>query len=129
MKKLLLSILMILSTFVLYSQCADSVTVFYENFDGPTIKTRASTSHNNPLGQDWNVNTTLYVSPNKCIHSPLYVTSNLQSQLYIDTIRFIPGKDKIYLSFNHICKIHRLDQAYISYRVSTGGTRGNYSYS
>lgn len=126
MKKLLLSILMILSTLVLHSQCADSVTVFFENFDGPTIKTRTSTSHGTA---DWSVNTTLYTSPSKSIHSPLYQTTNLQSQLYIDTIRFIPGKNKIYLSFNHICKIHHLDQAFVSYRVSTGGTPGSPTWS
>lgn len=127
MKKLLLSILMILSTLVLHSQCADSVTVFFENFEGATVKTRSSTSHD-PSG-DWSINSTLYVSPTKCIHTPLYLTTNLQSQLYIDTVRFIPGKNKIYLSFNHICKVHKLDQAYISYRVSTGGTPGNYTFS
>lgn len=121
MKRLLLSILMIVSTFALSAQCADSVTVFFENFDGPTIKTRTSTSHP-PYLADWNPNSLLSVSPNNSMHSPLYVTSSLPSQLYIDSIYYIPGKNKIYLSFDHICKVHQLDQSYISYRYSTGPT-------
>lgn len=129
MKRLLLSILMIISTFAVSAQCADSVTVFYENFDGPTIKTRSSTSHI-PEGSDWNANSTVSVSPNNCMHSPLYTTSSLLSQLYIDTIRYIPGKNKIYLLFDHINKVHQLDQSFVSYRFSTGGdATSGYIYS
>lgn len=129
MKKLLFSILMILSTFVVSAQCADSVTVFFENFDGASVKTRSSTSHV-PTGTDWSPNTLLSVSPTKSMHSPLYVTSALKSQLFIDTIRFVTGKNKIYLSFDHICKVSNLDQSFIQYRFSTGGNAvTGYTYS
>ena len=121
MKRLLLSILMIISTFAVSAQCADSVTVMFENFEGSTFRTK-STSANVPIGSfDWNVNSTLSSSPNNCMHSPVYVTYG-SGVLSIDSIPFVPGKDKIYLSFDHICKIHQLDEASISYRFSISPT-------
>lgn len=107
--------------FASFGQCADSTTLFFENFDGPTHKFRTSYILNPTIG-DWYRSDTLFASPTKCFHSPVYSQDAAWSQAYIDTVRFSPGRNKIYLAFKHICKIHALDDAFIQYRYSVGGS-------
>ena len=120
MKRLIFTILMISSTFAALAQCADSVTLFFENFDGPTHKMRSIPLNNAP-NDDWFLIDTLYASPSKCYHSPLYDYDAQESPAYIDSIPFSPGRNKVYLSFKHICKIHTLDDAEIWYRYTLPG--------
>lgn len=120
MKRLIFTILMISSTFAALAQCADSVTLFFENFDGPTHQMRSIPQNNDP-NDDWFLIDTLYSSPSKCYHSPLYDNNSLDAPAYIDSIPFSPGRNKVYLSFKHICKIHALDDAEIYYRYTLPG--------
>jgi hypothetical protein len=127
MKRLLLSILMIISTFAVSAQCADSITVIFENFNGTTTGWSYSSNHTDLPATDWSLNTTLYASPPSSINSPIYVNVSTVGNclLAVDTIRKIPGKTKYYLSFKHICKVHQLDEARIQIRNSTGGDATN----
>ena len=129
MKRLIFTILLISTTFGAFAQCADSTTLFFENFDGTTHKLRSTSVLNQP-NTDWFLIDTLYTSPTRSYHSPVYAQQATMSQAYIDTVRFSPGRNIVYLSFKHICKIHALDEAYIYYRYSIGGnaTTG-YTYS
>ena len=78
MKRLIFTILMISSTFAALAQCADSVTLFFENFDGPTHQMRSIQQNNDP-NDDWFLIDTLYASPSKCYHSPLYDNNSLDA--------------------------------------------------
>lgn len=118
MKRLIFTILMISSTLAALSQCADSTTLFFENFDGPTHQMRSSNVCNSP-NADWFLIDTLFSSPTRCYHSPVYPSDQDNAQAYIDSIPFSPGRNKVYLSFKHICKIHALDDAVIYYRYTT----------
>lgn len=120
MKRLIFTILLISSTLVALSQCADSTTLFFENFDGPTHQMR-TLSLAYPPNEDWFIIDTLYSSPTKCYHSPLYDFGFQDSPAYIDSIPFSPGRSRVYLSFKHICKIHALDDAEIFYRFTVPG--------
>lgn len=129
MRRLIFTILMISITFGAYAQCADSTTLFFENFDGVTHKMRTSTSINSP-NPDWFLIDTLYTSPTRSFHSPAYTQQVTMSQAYVDTVRFSPGRSIVYLSFKHICKVHGLDEANIYYRYSIGGSSSTgYQYS
>ena len=123
MKKLLFSLAIIVMPFLLSAQLMDTTVVFYENFDGPTIKMTTSTYFQDAAG-NWKRDSTLYVSSPASFHTPSYATSGVMSsattyKIELDNSGYYPY---IYLEFDHICKISDLEETQIFYRKSIGTT-------
>ena len=106
MRKLIFTILLFLVTLNAWSQCADSTTVFFENFDGPTHQ--MTTSNNLSLTGDWFIIDTLFVSSNNCIHSPIYPITGQGSYLTTPMLPYLNGATNYYLTFKNIAKLSML---------------------
>jgi hypothetical protein len=115
MKKLLLSLLVLVMPFVVSAQLLDTVVVFYENFDDSYIK-MTSTSLFGEV--NWRKDTTLFVSAPASYHTPMYpVQGELECRTRsIEVDRSYPY---VYLQFDHICKVNNNDRSYLYYQVST----------
>ena len=118
MKKLFFFLVVMVMPFILSAQLMDTAVVFYENFDGPTIKMTSSTNSGTGVPH-WDIESSLYQSPSSCYHVTLQATmSNLACWTRaIEVDRTYPY---VYLQFDHICKVNNNDHSYISYQVSTG---------
>lgn len=143
MKKLLFLLMVVFIPVLLMAQPMEYVTIFNENFDGSehTFSTTVIASHGGTAGdwrivgqgisyENWN-NQPLYKSPTKSYHSPVYVTppntSGGPSRATTPAIPLTsPGLDvhKIYLDFDHICKVHLLDNTMIEYSIANGVDAG-----
>ncbi len=143
MEKRLLVFLAILFPVTLWAQPMDVITTFSENFE--TIPVKIVVSHlpygGESLG-DWRLvgpDTTyenwnympLYSSPYHSFHSPLYASAG-NSQASTEPISLSsPGMDvnRVYIDFDHICKVNYLDNATLYYQVAEGVDEyGNYNW-
>ena len=129
--------------FVLFALCwmpammfaqssVDSVTVFRENFDGGSPMFTTSYLYN--ANGDWRLDSSLSVTSPACMHASLYAQAGnmtlttaaipLSSPSMTDRVR------RVYLFFDHICKVNELDNATIFYRTATGmNDDGTYMWS
>ena len=104
--------------FILSAQLMDTAVVFYENFDGPTIKMTSTTNQSTGLPH-WDVESSLFQSASSSYHVTLQATmSNLAC--WTRAIEVDRSYPYVYLQFDHICKVNNNDNSYISYQVSTG---------
>lgn len=111
----------------------DSVTVFRENFDGTSPM--VTTSYLYDADGDWQQLTGgLYVSSPSCMHAAVQAQAGnltlttaaipLSSTSMTDEVR------RVYMMFDHICKVSDLDYATIFYRTATGmNDDGTYRWS
>lgn len=100
----------------------DSTTIYRENFDGATYE--AITTYTNFAEGDWVLDSSLSVSNPACIHLRMFNNAGnmnlttsaipLSSNNMSDQVR------RVYLMFDHICKVSDLDVASIYYRTATG---------
>ncbi len=111
---------MLLVAITVNAQTVNTVTLFSENFDGPTHQ--MTTSSNHSLTEDWFTIDTLFVSSNNCIHSPMYPTTGVGSYLNTPMLPFLNGATNYYLTFKHIAKLSNIDYANIEFRYCIGGT-------
>jgi len=149
MKKALFILMVVLVPVWLLAQPIDSVTIYYENFDGSTLSVTSTT--NPQLGgtqgdwrligpgityTDWAQNNqgnyeNIYKSSPKCFRAPVY-TASYNATLSTDAIPLTTTSfpvNRIYLNFDHICKMHNLDVANIYYQVANGiDAEGNYNW-
>lgn len=130
MKKSLTLLVALFFPFLLFAQLMDTTTVFYENFDGSSIQT--TTNYSSSFGGangDWQICNTLYKSAPNSYHTPVYATGG-NSQMYTAAIPVTSNDftvNRIYLAFDHICKVSQLDQTNIHYSLATGvDADGNY---
>jgi len=130
MKKSLTLLVALFFPFFLFAQIMETSTVFSENFDGSTIQT--TTNYSPAFGGangDWQLCNTLYKSAPNSYHTPVYSTGG-NSQMFTAAIPVTSSDitvNRIYLAFDHICKVHQLDQTYIHYSLATGvDADGNY---
>ena len=120
MTKLLLSLVVMVMPFILSAQLLDTSVVFYENFDGSTIKMMTSTLFNESTG-NWRLDSTLQVTSPASYHSRSYPTQGL-SACWTQAIEVDRSYPYVFLQFNQICKINNNDMSLIYYQVSTGVT-------
>ena len=123
MKKIFAAIITFMLPFLLLAQPMDTANVYFENFDGANPKVTTTNIFDATLG-DWKTDNTLKVSAPNSYHSPVYNRSGA-STVYLSTIDLTntPITDvvrKFYLEFDHICKVDKLDEAYIYYSKATG---------
>lgn len=130
MKKSFILLIALCMPFLVFSQIMDTITMFHEDFDAATIQ--VTPSYSTALGGvagDWQLNTSLYKSAPNSFHTPVYNVSGL-STMYTAAIPITSPNinvNHVYLSFDHICKVHQLDEAYIYYSLATGtDADGNY---
>ena len=130
MKKSLSLLIALCFPFILLAQIMDTTTAFYENFDGSSVQT--TTNYTPAFGGangDWQICNTLYKSAPNSYHTPVY-SSGGNSQMYTAAIPVTSTEmtvNRIYLAFDHICKVNQLDQTYIHYSLATGvDADGNY---
>ena len=135
MKKLVSLLMVVMVPILLLAQPMDTVTIYSENFDGATPT--FTTSHSSSLGgtpgdwrvagvgisyTDWATNYELYKSSPKCFRSPVYPTSGpsngISGAIPLTTTDI--DVNYIYLDFDHICKVHVLDNTAISYQLANG---------
>ena len=100
----------------------DSVTVFRENFDGASPM--FTTTYLYYTDGDWQLDSSLSVSSPACMHANIYPQAGnmnlttdvipLSSSSMTDAVR------RVYMMFDHICKVSDLDMATIYYRTATG---------
>ena len=110
----------------------DSVTIYRENFDGSTYQ--ATTSYVFFPEGDWHLDSSLSVSSPACIHANMYNRSgnmNLTTNAIPLSSTAVGGQARrVYMMFDHICKVNKLDNAYIYYRTATGqNSDGTYIWS
>ncbi len=134
MKKLYFLFVALCFPFVMFAQQMDTVNVFFEDFDAENTTYRMTTSYTTNLGGltgDWTRNTTLYSSAPACYHSPVYSVSG-NSQLTSEAISVSDANltqvNKVYLSFDHICKVSQRDNAYLYYSLGYVDASGNYQW-
>jgi len=132
MKKSFILLIALCLPFIVFSQIMDTTTTFYEDFDGTVLQVSPSTSPSfGGAAGDWQLSTTLYQTAPKSYHTPVYNTAGM-SQMFTSAIPVsYPGMNvnHVYLSFDHICKVNQLDEAYIYYALATGvDADGNYIY-
>lgn len=144
MKKLLFLLMVAFVPVLLMAQPMDYVTIFNENFDGSTqvLSTTTNPDFGGSLG-DWRVvgegitydnwnNLPLYKSPTQSFHSPVYSTGGNASATTPAIPLSSPGLDVnyVYFDFDHICKVHQLDNATVYYALAQGvDADGNYQWS
>jgi len=145
MKKALFILMVVMAPVLLLAQPMDSVTIYFENFDGTThtfTTTGTSNLGGTTLGDwrlvgtgitytDWSSNYELYKSSPKAYRTPVYAASgNAQctsAPIPLNTTDFTVRN--VYLDFDHICKVHNLDVANIYYQVAQGmDADGNYNW-
>lgn len=118
MKKLFFFLVVMVMPFILSAQLMDTAVVFYENFDGPTIKMTSTTNQGTGVPH-WDIESSLYQSASSSYHVTLQATmSNLAC--WTRAIAVDRTYPYVYLQFDHICKVNNNDNSYISYQVSTG---------
>ncbi|MCR4737948.1 MAG: hypothetical protein K5846_07275, partial [Bacteroidales bacterium] len=114
MRRLVVSVVGLFLPVLMVAQVIDTATVFYENFDNSTINVMTSTMHDGT--GDWKPNAELYVSSPKSYHTPVYMYFT-PSVMYFDVdltnTSMMDSVRKFYLEFDHICKVDKLDEAYI----------------
>jgi len=143
MKKLLFLLMVVFVPVLLMAQPMNYVTIYDENFEGATQT--LTTGHNPDLGGDlgdwrvvgegitydnWN-NLPLYKSPTRSFHTPVYSTNGNATATTPAIPLSSPGVDVnyVYFDFDHICKVHQLDNATAYYSVAYGvDADGNYQW-
>lgn len=145
MKKVLFALFVLAAPVFLFSQPMDTSTVFNETFDGATVRMGSTTTPvmGGSLG-DWRVvgqgitydnwnNLPLAKSAPKSFHTPVYTVAQPSEATVLDTLRVsTPGHqvNHIYLEFDHICKVHVLENATIYYHtVDSIGPNGEFYWS
>lgn len=144
MKKALFILMVVLVPLLLLAQPMDSVTIYYENFDGDPVTFASSQdpNHGGTAGDwrvvgtgitysDWAANYALYKSSPKSFRTPVYATggnsSGTTAAIPLTTASF--PVTHVYVDFDHICKVHELDVAQIYYQVAQGiDADGNYNW-
>ena len=100
----------------------DSTTIYRETFDGATYE--AFTTYTNFADGDWKLDSSLSVSAPACIHVNMFNQPNnmnlTTSPIPVSSIDMSDNTRRVYMIFDHICKISDLDLASISYRTATG---------
>ena len=114
MRRFVIAIIGIFLPVLLLAQPMDTATAYFENFDGSTVNVMTSTMFD-PSG-DWKPSTEYSVSSPKSCHTPVYIYST-PSRMYFDvdltSTSITDSVRKFYLEFDHICKVDKLDEAYI----------------
>jgi len=135
MKKLLSFLMVVMVPMLLLAQPMDTVTIYSENFDAATHT--FTTSHNSSLGgttgdwrvagvgvtyADWATNYALYKSSPQCFRSPVYSSGGSCNATSAPVPLTTTNVDVnyIYLDFDHICKVHVLDNTGIRYQLANG---------
>lgn len=151
MKKRLFILMAVMVPVLLLAQPMDTMTIFLENFDGTNVSVTSQGTSNlgGALGDwriagigisypDWihadenyNSNYELYKSSPNCFHTPVYYNSGAcnatTAAIPLTTSGF--ALNYIYFDFDHICKVHNLDNAYIRYQIAQGlDEDGNYNW-
>lgn len=102
--------------FVLSAQLMDTAVVFYENFDGSTIKMTSTTNQGVP---HWGIVSNLFQSPSSSYHVTLQPTA-INMACWTRAIEVDRSYPYVYLQFDHICKVNNNDRSFIAYQISTG---------
>ena len=123
MKKIFAAIITLMLPAILLAQPMDTATVYFENFDGANPQVTTTSIFDAAAG-DWKIDATLKVSSPNSFHSPVYTHSGA-STVYLATIDLtstpmIDSVRKFYLEFDHICKVDKLDEAYIYFSKASG---------
>ena len=143
MKKLLFVLMAVVMPVLLFAQPMDTTTIYQENFDGASNSFVTSTALGGQANGDWRLagvgisypdwahNYELYKSSPKCFHTPVYNTTGnsmaTSGIIPLNTTGF--AVNHVYLDFDHICKVHELDNATIFYQVAQGmDNDGNYNW-
>ena len=143
MKKLLFVLMAVVMPVLLFAQPMDTTTIYQENFDGASNSFVTSTALGGQANGDWRLagvgisypdwahNYELYKSSPKCFHTPVYNTTGNSTAtsgiIPLNTTGF--AVNHVYLDFDHICKVHELDNATIFYQVAQGmDNDGNYNW-
>ncbi len=144
MKRLLFVLMAVMVPAMLLAQPMDTMTIYSENFDGPTHTMTPTTGSNlgGTLGDwrvagvgvtydDWPNNYQLYKSSPKCYHSPVYNAngnSNATTAAFpLNTTPFVLSH--VYVDFDHICKVHQIDNTAIYYQLANGiDEDGNFNW-
>lgn len=136
MKKLYLLFVALSLPFVMFAQRLDTVDVLFEDFDDPNAICRMSTNYTPNMGGvngDWQRYDTLFSSAPYCYHTPVYPVSGSNSQLSSDAIAVsndnLSQVNKVYLYFDHICKVNQRDAATLCYALGYVDASGNYQWS
>jgi hypothetical protein len=123
MKKIFAAIITLMLPAILFAQPMDTATVYFENFDGANPQVTTTSIFDATAG-DWKTDATLKVSVPNSFHSPVYTHSGA-STVYLATIDLTSTNmtdqvRKFYLEFDHICKVDKLDEAYIYFSKASG---------
>lgn len=132
MKKLHLLFVALCLPFAIFAQQMDTVNVLFEDFDDPNATCHMSTSYVlGGMDGDWRRDATLYSSAPYSFHSPVYTVSQ-NSQLSSDAISLegtsLSQVNRVYLYFDHICKVSQRDQSYLCYSLGYIDQSGNYQW-
>jgi len=145
MKKALFILMVVLVPVLLLAQPMDTVTIYYEHFDGDscTVVPGHGSTLGGPQGDfrivgpgisysDWSQNyDQLYKSSPHSYRSPVYNTTG-NSTATTPPIPLSSGSinvNHVYYYFDHICKVHQLDNAQIYCQVAQGfDADGNYNW-
>lgn len=124
MKKIFSIIVALLLPFMIYAQHKDTTTIYFENFDGATQNVTTSTSCDTSGQGDWKITSNYYYSSPKCFYTPVY-PQNALSAMYVKDVpltstTMTDAVRKVYVEFDHICKVSQLDQAYLYYAKASG---------
>lgn len=100
----------------------DSVSVFRETFDTGNPQVTSSYLFND--NGDWYLDSSLSVSSPACIHASMHAesgTMNLTTDaIPVSSSAMSDATRRVYMIFDHICKVSELDHANIYYRKATG---------
>ena len=148
MKKAFFILMVVLAPVLLLAQPMDTVTIYFESFDGDSASCTFTPGHGNNLGgtqgdfrivgpgisySDWTWTANydqIYKSSPHSYRSPIYnATGN--STATTDAIPLTYdgiNVNHVYYYFDHICKVHQLDNAQIYYQVAEGMDGDNYNW-
>lgn len=123
MKKLYFLFVALCFPFLMFAQQMDTVNVFFEDFNEENATYKFQTTYTPSFGGasgDWKRNTSLFASAPACFHSPVYSVSG-NSQITSTPISVSDANlaqvARVYLYFDHICKVSQRDNASIYYAL------------
>lgn len=128
MRKLLFILVLFLAPFIVNAQihCTDTANLFHDDFEGSMQMT---TTVGHATTGDWYLGSTLSADGTQSAHTPVYPTNSQWSRIQTPVIAIDPTMPFVYLSFDHICKVHQIDPARIIYRYSVGSSGSSIQWS